>query len=59
MSDGRGGSVSWAEGVALGVLLTPSGGAVCRVHTQNPAFSPSTSEVAFVFWSSCILLFTI
>ena len=43
----RGGSRGWAGGMALGGPPTPFlGGAVCGVHSQYPAFAPSSSEVA-------------
>ena len=67
---GRGASwlLKWREGGAnqwvrvegwLRWSAHPLGGALCRDHTQYPAFAPSTSEVAVGFWPFCILLFII
>ena len=33
----------------------PLGGAVCRDQAQYPALAPDSSEVAFGFWSFCVL----
>ena len=35
------------------------GGAVCRGHSQYPAFAPSTSVMTVGLWRFCILLFII
>ena len=39
------------------MVCPPPGGAVCRDRARDPAFAPSTSEVAVGFWPFCVLLF--
>lgn len=41
-SRGQAGGVAWVVGLGWSVL----GGAVCRMHAQDSAFTPSPSEVA-------------
>ena len=63
-----GGRAGPLNGVSVGadwrvawVVCAPLAGTVCRDHVQDPAFAPSTSEVAFLYlvvhnllsWRAC------